>query len=253
MSDGGDILWAAIFGLGFGVFSFILGLRKLFLKRMIENIPTSKARSVAMGLVEVYGEIVPIKILKSPFSVKDCVYYKYQIEEMRSSGKSSHWATIRKEEKSTPFRLRDETGEILVDCTGANVDIKLDNRFESGIGHRPPEQVYDFLDRNGIAYKGLLGIGKHMRYTEWFIEPKEKLYVMGTAADNPNVKLTAKGMENVIIKKGENEGAFYVSDKSEKDILSSLNWTIILGVFGGAALAVGCLAFLIFYFQQGMF
>jgi len=245
----GDIFFAAIFGLGLGIFSFIMGLKKLFLKRMIENIPTSKARSVAMGLVEVYGEVVPIKILKSPFSGKDCVYYKYQIEELRSSGKNSYWATIRKEEKSTPFRLRDETGEILVDCTGANSDIKLDNRFESGIGHKPPNQVYDFLDRNGIAYKGLLGIGKHMRYTEWFIEPKEKVYVMGTASDNPNVKLTAKGMENVIIRKGQNEGTFYVSDKSEKDILSSLGWKVMLGVFGGAALTVGCLVFILFYLR----
>jgi len=253
MSDGGDLIIWVLFGLGFGIFSFIMGLRKLFMKRLIENIPTSKARSVAMGLVEVYGEIIPIRLLKSPFSEKDCVYYKYQIEELRSTGKSSHWATIRKEERCEPFRLRDETGEILVDCTGASVDIKLDNRFESGVGHKPPQQVYDFLDRNGIAYKGFLGIGKHMRYTEWFIEPKEKLYVMGTAADNPDVKLTAKGMENVIIRKGENEGMFYVSDKSEKEILKSLNWKIILGVFGGAALTVGCLAFLIFYFQYGLF
>jgi hypothetical protein len=44
-----------------------------------------------------------------------------------------------------------------------------------------------------------------MRYTEWFIEPKDELYILGTAADNPGVKLTAKGIENIIIKKGEND------------------------------------------------
>ena len=249
----GDIFFAALMGLGFGIFSFIVGLRKLFLKRMIENIPTSKARSVAMGLVEVYGEVVPIKTLKSPFCGKDCVYYKYQIEEMRSDGKSSHWATLKKEEESTPFRLRDETGEIIVDCKGANVEISYDHRFESSTGRDPPPQVVSFLKASRIAHEGFLGINKHMRYTEWFISPKEKVYVLGTASDNPNVKLTSKGMENVIIKKGDNEKLFYVSDRSEKDILKSMNWKVILGVFGGAALTVGCLAFMIFYIQSGLF
>jgi hypothetical protein len=252
MSEG-DLFGAAILGLGFGIFSFIMGLKSLFLKRMIENIPTSKARSVAMGLAEVYGEVVPLKVLKSPFSGEDCVYYRYQIEEMQGSGKNRHWATIKKEENSTPFRLRDGTGEILVDCTGANVDINYDNRFESSMGRDPPPQVVSFLKANRIAHEGFLGINKQMRYTEYFIGPKEKVYVMGTASDNPDVKLTAKGMENIIIKKGENEKMFYVSDKSEKEILSSLGWKVILGVLGGAALTVGCLAFIILYLQYGMF
>ena len=30
-------------------------------KKMIENIPTSKVRSIAMGLVELNGKIIPIK------------------------------------------------------------------------------------------------------------------------------------------------------------------------------------------------
>jgi hypothetical protein len=243
----GDLFGAAIIGMGLGIFSFIVGLKKLFLKRMIENIPTSKVRSIAMGLVEVYGEVVPLKLLKSPFTGKGCVYYRYQIEELRSTGKSSHWATIRKEESCTPFRLKDETGEILVDCTGANVETRYDTRFESRSGKDPPSQVVSFLRANKIAHEGFLGINKHMRYTEWFIGPKERIYVMGTAADNPGVRLSAKGTENIMIRKGENDRTFYVSDKSEKDILSSLGWKVRLGVFGGMALAVGSLAVMLFY------
>jgi hypothetical protein len=251
MADG-DALGIIVLGLGFGVFSFIMGLKKLFLKRMIENIPTSKMRSIAMGLVEMYGEIAPIKLLKSPFSGKDCVYYRYDIEEQRSDGKRTYWAMIKKGESCVPFRLRDETGMVMVDCTGANMSIKVDTVFESGIGHDPPRQVLSFLKANRLSNEGFLGINKHMRYTEYFIEPGEKLYILGTAADNPGVKLSSRGTDNIIIKKGENDRTFYVSDRSEKEILSSLGWKVALGVFGGIALTVGCLALMLLY-MSGLF
>ncbi len=251
MADAPPFFWG-LAGLGLGIFGFIIGLKSLFMRRLIENIPTSKVRSIAMGLVEVYGQVIPVKVLKSPFSSKDCVYFKYQIEELRSDGKHSRWVTIKKEERFEPFLLKDETGQVLVDCKEANVDIKLDNRYESGIGHKPPQQVYDFLEKNGIAYGGFLGINRHMRYTEWFVAPGDRLYVMGTAADNPRVKLASKGTENIMIQKGEDEKIFYVSDRSEKEILSSLRWKILLGIFGGAALTVGSLAFLIFGMQAGI-
>lgn len=249
----GDVFFAAIMGLGFGIVSFIMGLKKLFLKRMIENIPTSKLRSVAIGLVEVYGSVVPIRVMKSPFMNKDCVYYKYEIEEYQSDKHGGHWSTIKRAETSMPFRLKDETDSVMVDCTGANVDIKMDTRFESGIGHDPPSQVLSFLKMNRIAHDSFIGFNKHMRYTEYFIEPGDKLYILGTAAENRGTIASARHTDNVVIQKGENEKMFYISDKSEKEILKSLNWKITLGVFGGAALTVGCLAFIIFYIQGGFF
>ncbi|MDD5086676.1 MAG: hypothetical protein PHV16_02895, partial [Candidatus Nanoarchaeia archaeon] len=73
-----DIIWMSFWTLGFfaaGVFLFWEGIKTLKHKRLIENIPTSKIRSLAMGLVEIYGEVVPAykEVLKSPFSNKDCV------------------------------------------------------------------------------------------------------------------------------------------------------------------------------------
>jgi hypothetical protein len=252
MADTPPFFWGLV-GLGIGLFGFIMGLRYLFFRRMIENIPTSKVRSIAMGLVEVYGKVVPVKMLKSPFSGKDCVYYRYQIEELHSDGKRSYWVTVRKEDGSTPFLLKDETGSVIVDCTGASVDIKLDSRFESGMGHDPPSQVLSFLKANKIAHDSFLGFNKHMRYTEWFIAPEDKLYIMGTAAESRSGIPGPRHTENIVIRKGENDKTFYVSDKSEKEILSSLRWKILLGVFGGAALTVGCLAFLVFSLQVGIF
>jgi hypothetical protein len=251
MSDGGQIFGAAILGLGFGIFSFIVGLKSLFLKRMIENIPTSKVRSIAMGLVEVYGEVVPIKAMKSPFTNKDCVYYRYDIEEQHTDSKGrSYWVNIKRDERSVPFRLKDETDSVIVDCAGANMNVKVDTVFESGIGHDPPPQVLSFLKAQKIAHDTFLGFNKHMRYTEYFIEPGDKLYILGTAAENRGTVAGARHTDNIVIEKGENEKMFYISDRSEKEILASLGWKVKLGVFGGAALIVGCLAFMLFYLQH---
>jgi hypothetical protein len=254
MAETPPFVWG-IAGLAIGVFGFIFGLKSLFMKRMIENIPTSKVRSIAMGLVEVFGQVVPFKMMKSPFSGKDCVYYRYEIQEEHHDNKGrSYWATVKKAETSMPFWLKDETGSVLVDCTGAKVDIKVDSVFESGIGHDPPPQVLSFLKTNKIAHDSFIGFNKHMKYIEHFIEPGDKLYIMGTASENRAGGISgARHTDNIVIQKGENEKAFYVSDRSEKEILSSLSWTVRLGVFGGAALIIGSVAFLILSYQYAWF
>jgi hypothetical protein len=75
-----------------GLAVFIIGFIFFRKKRLIENIPTSKIRSIAMGLVEIFGQVIPIKerIFKSPFTEKQCVYYQFTIEEYQSSVKNSH-------------------------------------------------------------------------------------------------------------------------------------------------------------------
>ena len=50
---------------------FYNSLKNLKIKRLIENVPTSKARSVAMGLVELKGKIESgNKTLTDPFDGK---------------------------------------------------------------------------------------------------------------------------------------------------------------------------------------
>ncbi len=225
----------------------LIGFRK---KRLIEHIPTSKIRSIAMGLVEIYGEVVPEKdnVLKSPFSDKDCVYYKYTIDELRSTGKSTHWVTVKKGWESRYFYLKDDTGMVLVNPYDAKIDIPVDNVFKSSMGKDPPYTVKQFLQKENVAFEGFLfGINKTMKYTEYFIEPKDKLYIMGTAMDNPFVKEASavKGVEDVIIQKGKHEKFYYISDKHERIILKNLTLRVVCGfVVGFVCIILGLLSFI---------
>jgi hypothetical protein len=247
----GDGLFYLVAGFCAGIFFFVVGLKSFMRKRLIENIPTSKVRSVAMGLAEIYGEVVPSegRILKSPFTDRECVYYKYKIEQWRQGNKGrGHWATVRHGERGEHFFIKDETGFMLVDPAGANVDIKTDTMMTSGSMGNPNDSVKAFLDSVNFDYKGLI-FNKSLRYTEYFISPGDKCYIMGTAGDNPFIEeATAKrGTEDVMMQKGDS--VYYISDRPEKEILTSLRRKAILGTIGGPLLSGGCLALLFIYFH----
>jgi hypothetical protein len=244
-----DKMWVVFFLLLGGAVLFIFGFFTLSRKRLIQNTPTSKIRSIAMGLVEVYGEVVPSKenVLKSPLTGKSCVYYKYDIQELRSTGKQSSWITIDGGTDMAEFFLKDDTGLVLVDPNGASIDVRPDFSYQTGMMRsEPPKQVLNFLQSRGIAHEGLLGINKGMKFAEYVIEPKDKLYVLGTAGDNPFVE-EATGKEStadIMIQKGGK--VYLISDKSEKEVLKGMTLGVGAGLLLGPLLIVIGLALLLF-------
>jgi hypothetical protein len=266
----GDLFFYSVAGFFAGLAIFVLGLFWFRRKQLIENIPTSKIRSLAMGLVEVYGDVVTAYkgMLKSPFSGDDCVYYRFTVEEQRRNAKrgmlpnivigenpqvfspqGGRWSVVKKGEDMAHFYLKDPTGQVLVDPAGAKIDIKPDYEFTSGLGKDPPEKVLSFLSREGINHESFFSMNKEMRFREYVIRPKDKLYILGTAADNPFVEEgTAKhSTEDIMIHKGNNEKFYYISDSSERDILGRLRWKVYGGIGGGIALVAVCLSLIFLY------
>ncbi len=224
-----------------GLVLFVWGFLSFRWKRLIQNIPTSKIRSIAMGLVEISGIVVPKenKILKSPFSQNDCVYYRCMVEEYRRSGKHSHWVTVFRDEMFNLFYLKDDTGMVIIDPRNAKIDIPMDNCFRSSFGNDPPESVKKFLNSSNVSFEGFLfGVNKTMKYTEWFISPGDKLYILGTASDNPYFKEASaeKGVEDVMIHKGENEKFYYISDRGERSLLRRFSLKAYSGIIIGSFL-----------------
>ncbi len=239
-----EMFAAAVIGLGFGAYFFMKGFEWFRRKRLIEGIPTCKVRSIAMGLVEVAGTAKPKKLLKGPFSGKECVYYKYAIEEYRRTGKHSRWVKVKEGSSKERFYLEDDTGQVLVDPAGAEIDIPLDYESESGLGKDPPETVKNFISSAGLSHEGFLGMNKTMRYREYHIAPRDTLYVVGTADDNPEVEegIAVKGHEDVMI--GKDDNWFYISDTSEKKVLKKLSLKAWGSMLGGPALIIGCLFYI---------
>lgn len=97
---------------------------------VMEDTPTSKVRSVAMGFAELKGKAVPIGPLTSPVSNQPCVYYFYLVESEYTDGKGRrHRRVVRQGGSRAPFYLDDGTGRIMVFPHGAQMNVT--NRTES--------------------------------------------------------------------------------------------------------------------------
>lgn len=250
-TDTGKALAAAVMGIAFGLYSFATGFRTLRRKRLIENTPTSAIRALAMGLVEICGEALPCaegQTLQSPFTKNDCLYYHYTIEEFRRQGKRSRWVTLQEHTEAQPFLLRDDTGTVLVDPTGAEVAIPQDYQSGSRLGIDPRPEVQDFLRAEGIAFEGWLGANKQMRFTEYYIALRDRLFILGTAGDNPHVA-EGTGVDNaadIMIGRGGTGAEFYISDSSEKECVRKHALKVFFQVYGGMSLTLASFGFLLY-------
>lgn len=287
-------------GLVFGMGGFIWGFMRLRRKRLIENIPTSTVRGLALGLVEVVGQAKERFSLVSPFTISRCAFYQYQIESYRRSGKHSRWVTIAKGDSSwCRFYVEDETGKILVSPRGAEVILPVFYEFTTGWGKTISGNLLDFMQAHHIRYGGFLGESK-LRFKEWIIAPDEKLYILGTAQksrefleehntllvkrleelkSNPakmadvdsdkdgevspeewdvavaqmeqrvlEEQLKSAGspeLADVVIGQKETGEVFIISTHSQKDLIHSLYWQALIGIYGGAALTVIVLWYLL--------
>lgn len=251
MSDEGRILIYAFIGLGAGAYLFLNGFIWFRQKRTIENMPTSKARSLAMGLVEVCGKAkaYKAKLFRSPFSNQKCLWCKWAVEEYRSNGKYSQWVTVRNGLMSNYFLLDDGTGEVLVDPSEARIDIPLDNELKSGTFRKTlTKTAITFLESQNYSHTTLFGMNKGVRLREYYIAPDDKLYIMGTAGDNPFVEeaTAQKNEADIMIQKGKD--FYFISDKNEKEVIAQFNLKVFGGLIGGSALIVGSLAVIFWFF-----
>jgi len=189
--DGKTVLYAAI-GFVIGIALFIRGFRVLQRKRLILDTPTAKVRSAAIGLVELTGLAVGPNTITSPITQRPCFYYRTAVWKEVGSGKNRHWEQKIDERFHVPFFMKDETGMVLVDPNGAELDIHCDFKAEYSrsmfAGLSVPPRVAEFAGRNGVA------LDDNVRVEEYCLKPRNALYILGTLATNSGLSPQMKPM-----------------------------------------------------------
>lgn len=256
-----ELFWSlgSIGALGAGTFAFARGFRALRLQRLIQDTPTARVRSLAMGLVEVQGSIWARSRVTAPFSARACAWWEVELQTLRNANKGvRQWGTVYREQSGNPFYLKDETGTALVFPQGAEVragDFVQEETHGLGV----PEPYAGFMQGRELPLRMLWSMGP-MRFRERRLEEGAAVYVLGRANPKPHAvaismddeALEATGTDAVgarhvrandgeccaVIRRGKQDAAFLISDRSEKTMTMEYGFKAFAGLLGGPALAL---------------
>jgi hypothetical protein len=120
-----DPTGALLLGCGIGLWTFFKGFRVMREYRVLDDTPRIPIRSVPMGFVHIRGKAESGEVLASPISHTPCCFYRVEIDEWKSSGKSKTWVRCCVDMDGYRFHVADDTGKVLIDAHAAEYDLPL--------------------------------------------------------------------------------------------------------------------------------
>ena len=234
--------WLAAAGAALALLLIWNSLRLLRRRRLIADIPTSKAEGVFIGLVELKGRAECGRPLTSYLAETSCVHYAWSVEEhwsrtvteivRDSEGKErtqtkteSGWKTVAEGGEMVSFYVADETGAVRVVPDGAKIEAVevFSERCRRGdalyFGKGPPGSVPDSTHER--------------RFHETAIPLGAALYVVGQAREREDVVAPE-------IAAAADVPLFLISTRSEEQVGSGLTgWSWFNGVTAAVAAALG--------------
>ena len=219
----------------------LLANRKNMRRARVLDTPTTPVVQAPGGRIVEIERIVPSErgVVQAPISGQHGVWVQVVVEEKRSSGRSSYWATVLQEAVGQPFLVDDGSGEFgRVDPQNANVILDRRNVANSGTFNDASHHIEAFLASRGLKSTGLLGFNKQMRYHEEILAPEEVVYAIGPARRDPGPPVPtgyrgAGSTQLTLFAAHGEEGELLISNKPEHEIVSKLHYGFLAGLIVG--------------------
>jgi E3 ubiquitin ligase len=231
---------AAALALAAGPWMFVQAFRHLRTWRLMRNTPTARIRSMAMGVVELNGEVIPRSGVEAPFSGRPCAFWDVDIAVR---GRRNQWSVLHHNQSGGPFYLRDDTGIALVLPHGADCHV-THGRIEECSGLNLPDVYADYIRDHASLLLATLGRLSVLRFRERTLEEGQVVYLLGSAAPRAAEQVVsegewlATGTEDVratrlrsldaelvaVVRQGRNEPTFIISEQSERELTLGLQW-----------------------------
>jgi hypothetical protein len=180
--------------IGVGVYWFFTGFRALQSSRIIQNIPTSRISTGAVGAyVEINGKIFNNgeQALRGPISNQTCAFYSLEIQKLVRTKDHEYWKTIDQIFSDPDFMVDDKSGAVAkVFVAGATIQRKGKiKEFEIGSNdfEAMPEGLMQALEQNTSQLRNFKLkqtswiFSSQYRFLEWNFAPGESVYVLGYA------------------------------------------------------------------------
>ncbi len=188
----GKILFYSIAG---GLTLFYLGLKKLKISKQMDNIPTSKIDTAAVGsLVEVQGRVVceESDLVKSPISNLRGACFILELQRKVKTGKSSKWVKVIRF-YSLPYLYISDGGDHLAMVDIANCEFHDElfnerNLYFNNHSFEIPESAKKWLNENEIlntSAKGSFFSTSEYCLKEKIFRRNDLIYVLGPAVTPP--------------------------------------------------------------------
>lgn len=235
---GGLIVVGGIFLL-IGIVVTFANVKNWQRRKRILGTPTSPiAQAPGNGPVEIKGRIVPSEqgLVQTPFSGRHAVWCRVTVQELRSSGRSSHWHTILTEADGRPFMVDDGSGQMArVLPAGANVILDKRNVASSGTFNDAASHLEAFLASRGLKSTSWLGFNKSMRYEEEVLAPNDPLYALGPSRREAGPPVhdgyrMVPGSQLVMFHGMGPDGELILTNKTEEQLTSKLLGGFVAGL-----------------------
>ena len=166
--------------------SYYYSVKQVILRVLSRTPVKSVGGMKANEFTKVSGRALHVKApLIAPLSKRECVFYSIKIQKRVSNGKSTHWRTILKEEKTQEFFIDNNGDYVIVRPVESprNYACYLveDKKTSSGTFNDPTPEFESILRKYNIEPTNLLGFNKSLRYREGIIEVGERITVGGIA------------------------------------------------------------------------
>ena len=285
-SNDGEMLLFLVIGFLGGLYLVYDGFNTWKLSRLIQDTPTSKVRSMAVGRTELEGSVRPFEgHLNPPYTDEDCVYVKWKAEKReRHTDKDGNthytWETVASGTEALAFYLEDATGKVLVRADEDLPEFDINDGAHSRTvyfnhGQLPPRDLGEYITRfrdredtkrefedsggllssaiNSVAEfmeadNPLTNTAKRRRYTQTVLPVGTSIYLFGSAQSR-SAGTMADGQQDLLeVRRDSETGEFLLSDSSEEELQSSYSKRGPLETIAGIVVSAVALYFLLSWY-----